>query len=298
MLTNSVKLVPFCCAALLACAESGQGGPFSPAAGLPGSEAIVGDDIRIVAWAERVESFTRGPIDISEPNGAMATFGTPESALGPANALQGGGTSTDPSRVVSLGDGGSITLIFDPAITDGPGPDFAVFENAFSDTFLELAFVEVSSNGIDFFRFPSVSLTPTRTQVDQADEDNDAVDPTNIDGLAGKYRVNFGTPFDLQRLIGVSSLLDVSEIRHVRVIDVVGSILPEYARRDSALSYTFGGLSFTANHIINDPWKTDFFSGGFDLDALGVLHQIPESTSASLLGACGVLLGWRRRVVR
>ncbi len=37
-----------------------------------------------------------------------------------------------------------------------------MFENGFADAFLELAFVEVSSNGIDFARFPAVSLTAYR----------------------------------------------------------------------------------------------------------------------------------------
>ena len=41
--------------------------------------------------------------------------------------------------VVSLGDGGSAILTFSSPIINGNGPDFAVFENAFDNTFLELA---------------------------------------------------------------------------------------------------------------------------------------------------------------
>ena len=42
---------------------------------------------------------------------------------------------------------------------NGNSWDFCVFENAFNDSFLELGFVEVSSNGNDFYRFPSTSFT-------------------------------------------------------------------------------------------------------------------------------------------
>ena len=54
-----------------------------------------------------------------------------------------------------LGDDGSLVLTFPAPIADGAGPDFAVFENAFSTEFLELAFVEVSSDGTNFTRFPA-----------------------------------------------------------------------------------------------------------------------------------------------
>ena len=62
---------------------------------------------------------------------------------------------------------GEITATFNEApIVNGPGPDFATFENGFSQgwtspfIFAELAYVEVSSNGTDFIRFPTHSLTP------------------------------------------------------------------------------------------------------------------------------------------
>ena len=45
---------------------------------------------------------------------------------------------------VSLGDGGYAVVTFDKPITNGPGYDFAVFENGLNDSFLELAFVVVS----------------------------------------------------------------------------------------------------------------------------------------------------------
>ena len=72
------------------------------------------------------------------------------------------------SKRVSLGDGGTVVLTFPQPIGDVPGPDFAVFENGFkafdNSFFLELAHVEVSSDGVNFYRFPSSSLTPSLSQ--------------------------------------------------------------------------------------------------------------------------------------
>lgn len=284
-------------------------GPFAPAAGQAGSTAVSFNDARIKGWASGA-ILQRGPLidadgeDVSTGN----WFGTAASALGPSNALSGGGTSEDGGSAVSLGDGGKITLTFDAPITNGPGFDFAVFENSFNDYFLELAFVEVSSDGTNFFRFPSVSLTPTDQQIDQATSNN-GISPTNIDGLAGKYRVGFGTPFDLQRLAGATMQLggttvslDIFRITHVRIIDVWGAIeapdgLDMQPSYDSAATYNFDGHSFTTNHIINDPWPTDFYSGGFDLDAIAVLNQVPEPGAGLLCvaGLIGVLALDRRR---
>lgn len=278
-------------------------GPFD--ASLPGRSelaAIPATDSRIRGWATGyVPAQTqRGPVDITEPAGVLASFGTPASALGPMDASVGGVTSINESTVMSLGDGGFITLTFDTPIVNGAGPDFAVFENAFNDTFLELGFVEVSSNGTNFFRFPTVSLTPLDAQIDMFDPLHDAIDPTNLDGFAGKYRVGLGTPFDLQRLVGVSALLDVNGVRYVRIRDVIGNISGTVAdgtaTQDSAAAYHYFGLSYSQNHLVNDPWLTDFPAGGFDLDAVAVLNTIPEPGAAWLfIGALACWAGQRQR---
>ncbi len=233
-----------------------KAGPYAPAAGQPGSTAIYKDDPAFVGWASDCE-VVRGLMDISDPSKGYASYGSADKAIGKAV-----GDSYD---VVSLGDGGYATLTFDAPIYNGPGWDFAVFENGFSDTYLELGFVEVSSNGTDFFRFPSVSLTQTDTQVGGFG----TLDPTNIHNLAGKYRQGYGTPFDLAELDGINGL-DINNITHVRIVDVVGCIQDAYCTYDSQ------------GHKINDPWPTAFSSGGFDLDAVGVIHQsaVPEPVSA------------------
>jgi hypothetical protein len=221
---------------------------FPPPAGQPGSTAIFKDSSIIVGWATECK-IVRGFINISDTtevyNGEnRSSYGSEGSALGKAD-----------DSPVSLGDGGYAIVSFDKPVTNGPGYDFAVFENGLSDSFLELAFVEVSSDGINFFRFPSVSLTPTVKQVSTFG----TTDATKIDNLAGKYRVQYGTPFDLDILAGTPGL-NINRITHIKIIDVVGCIKPAYATYDSQ------------GNIVNDPWPTPFNTGGFDLDAVGVMH--------------------------
>lgn len=225
-------------------------GPFCGAVGTEGCTAIPYNDSRIKAWATAC-TVIRGSSNLSNPDAPNVTFGTESEAVGPA--------STSTTDVVSLGDGGSATLTFAHPIKNGEGFDFAVFENSFSDSFLELAFVEVSSDGVNFVRFPATSLTQTQTQIGGYG----SVDPTFINNLAGKYRVGYGTPFDLEELRD-SANIDINNITHVRVIDVVGSIDPQYGTYDA-----FG-------HIINDPFPTTGNSAGFDLDGVCVINQSTE----------------------
>ncbi|MCW2120955.1 MULTISPECIES: T9SS type A sorting domain-containing protein [Flavobacterium] len=214
-------------------------------AGQAGSTAIAGTSSVFKAWATGA-TITRGPQDIKNPTGPVATVGTADSALGAPNG----------SGVVSLGDGGSAIVTFAKPIMNGDGFDFAVFENGFSDTFLELAFVEVSSDGVHFFRFPSHSETQTTTQIGGFG----SVNATYIHNLAGKYKSNYGTPFDLSDLED-NVLLNKDIITHIKIIDVIGTIDPLYASYDSK------------GNIINELYSTPFASGGFDLDAVGVINQ-------------------------
>lgn len=228
---------------------SALAGPFAVDDGLePGDLSI---------WAEAA-AVVRGPVDATVPDGARATYGEPGDIPGPPDAgddVQIG--------VVSLGDGGSATVRLAQSAGFGAGADLGVFENGFSSSFLELAHVEVSSNGVDFVRFPSVSLTPTDSQV--GGFDFGAIDPSDLNNLAGKYEAGIGTPFDLAELRGRHPRLDVSHVTHVRVIDVVGSIDPAYGSRDSL------------GNLINDPFKTSFPTGGFDLDAVGAVRAGPAT---------------------
>ena len=226
---------------------------FAPAQDKPGTTAMHADSSAFVAWATGC-TVERGPMRIDKPENGLASYGADSLALG-----MPGGTFD----VVSLGDGGKATLTFASPIYNGPGPDFAVFENGFAnaqnpDTWaLELGFVEVSSDGENFFRFPAVTYVQTETQLGNAG----SINPEQLHNFASKYGAFYGTPFDLDE-VEDNALLDKNKVTHVRIVDVIGNIDPEYANYDAE------------GHVINDPWPTGFASSGMDLDAVGVIHDM------------------------
>ena len=250
-------------------------------------------------WATAVVSYKPAP-------GVDPQWADPNKALGPATG--------DKLDIVSLGDlnqelisqgatPGQITLSFDEPIRQGNGYDFVVFENGFvsdidtnngsvaGQMFTELGYVEVSSNGIDFVRFPAVSLTPA------AVGRYGTVEISNAYNLAGKHPnaggICTGTPFDLQEIADgpdvVSGLVDINDIRYVRIVDIPGSgdfydgasvhvdpwSAPAWAR-------------YGHNHPIYDAWPT-LSSGGLDLEAVGVLHEQKYSADIDLNGVVDVL---------
>ena len=227
----------------------------------------------------------------------------------------GGGNPSDPSQalspvtgnvmdVVCLGDmdatelaayhnnpttapsaPGYITLTFDRPIFNGDGADFAVFENGFvsgystgagsvaGQMFAELAYVEVSTDGITFARFPAEYLNPTPT----GSTAYLTQDVSNIYNLAGKhanaYSASWGTPFNLDDLLDNEYVLDgtinLGEINFVRIVDIPGD----------------GSFTDSAGNPIYDAWVT-WGTGGFDLEAVGVINQIaavPEPSTWLLL---------------
>lgn len=253
-----MKISSFYLLGAFAVSQAALGGPYPPAANQAGSDAISADDDRFTIWATHA-TVERGSTEIGYPDSFFASYGLDGDATGPADA-----TPDEPYPVVSLGDGGVAVLEFAVPFADVPGPDFAVFENGFVSSFLELAHVEVSSDGENFFRFPSSSLTAASANIGEGG----AVDPTNIHNLAGKYLAGFGAPFDLAELRLVSPLLDVQRITHVRIIDVVGTNDPQFASLDAA------------GNIIIDPYPTPYPSAGFDLDAAGAFTATPTTFAA------------------
>ncbi len=222
--------------------------PFAPPAGQEGSTAIHMDDPAFVGWAVDYTEYETGKrLD--------PAFQTPEKALGKAD-----GTSFD---VVSMGEGGRITMIFEPSIQNGEGWDFAVFANPYDDYFLELAFVEVSTDGDVFVRFDAVSYTPDPVA------SFGRVDATLVNGFAGKYRQGYGVPFDLSDLSGKPEVtggsVDIDDIRYVRIVDITGD----------------GRETDIKDEKIYDPYPTTG-SAGFDLDAIGVSNGAPYPDGAIL----------------
>ncbi|MCP4352372.1 MAG: PEP-CTERM sorting domain-containing protein [Desulfobacterales bacterium] len=200
------------------------------------------DDPAFVAWA------TGWTEPVNYGTSVSDHWKTPEKAMGKAK-----GTSSD---VVCLGEGGSVTMTFKFPITNGDGWDFAIFENSPSDNYLELAYVEVSSDGRNFIRFSNNSLTPGPVW------GYVSVDPRDINGFAGKYRQGYGTPFDLSDLAYkkevISGAVDINNITHVKLIDVKG-----------------GTDTDTSGDIIYDAYTKSETRKGFDLDAIGVMHHNP-----------------------
>lgn len=219
---------------------------FDGIVGSEGCKALHCDDVRFVEWATGC-NVMRGYMNIAL-QGGFANYGEDDAAIGKV--------TESTTECVSLGDGGKAVLTFQTPIANGAGYDFAVFENSLNDTFLELAFVEVSSDGENYFRFPAVSNTQTATQIGGFG----TLDATKLHNLAGKHRAGWGTPFDLDDLPDNDNL-DKNNVRFVRIVDVVGAINPDFATYDSQ------------GNIVNDPYPTDFASSGFDLSGVGVINN-------------------------
>jgi len=141
----------------------------------------------------------------------------PELVFGPPRGAGESAGSTD--HVVSLGDGGSVTLAFgDRAILDGEGPDFIVFENPFlvggdpENPYTELGQVSVSQDGDTWVSFPCTAReypygACAGWHPVLAHADDNEVDPTDPE-VAG------GDAFDLADL-------ELPHVRYVRIDDVV-----------------------------------------------------------------------------
>ena len=207
---------------------------YAPAVGQQGCRAVYMASNAIVAWATGWTNYIVGA-------NCDAQWQTPQNAVGPA---QGASYS-----IVCLGEGGQITMTFDPPIHDGPGDDFAIFENSFDGGFLELAYVDVSSDGTNFTRFWNRSITPNPVGP------YGDIDPKNVHHLGCKYIQGYGEPYDLGELRGTPGL-DVNNIRYVRVLDISGN----------------GSCTDSVGHVIYDPYL-DTGSAGLDLGGMGVLSN-------------------------
>ncbi|MCC5845405.1 MAG: hypothetical protein JJU05_14240 [Verrucomicrobia bacterium] len=208
-------------------------------------------------WVASVEDYSPAP-------GVSPDWTDLNQVLGPVTGDNFAVVSLGDLNSTQIGDGvppGSITLAFDTPIRNLSGADFVVFENAIggkTSLFAELAYVEVSSNGTDFARFPSVSLTPA------AVGSYGYIDPRNVYGLAGKhinaYGESWGTPFDLKSLEDHPSVLNgdvnLDEIRYVRIVDIPGN----------------GHFKDSSGQPVYDAWVT-WGSGGFDLESVGIISR-------------------------
>lgn len=226
------------------------------------------------AWATGYQNYLPAP-DVG------VAHQIPESALGLASNTCVSLGDLDPDQIAAGAAPGEITLTFDRAIYNGPGADFAVFENSQYyggyGFFGELGYVEVSSNGTDFVRFECVSTNPGPVGA------FGVIDSTNIYNLVGKHQVFQGTPFNLDVLAGsdavVGGQVDINDIQYIKIVDIPGS----------------GDFLDSYDNPIYDAWLTRD-SAGVDLDAIGAINTVPEPGALALLAGLALALGGCRAV--
>jgi hypothetical protein len=200
-------------------------------------------------WLDRVIDFTAG---------AFAGFGRdqmPRIVFGPPEGLAPLEGSVD---VVSLGHGGSIVVSFeDNVVTDGPGDDLVIFENAFfvgsegGSVFVEFGIVQLSPDGRTWYEFP--------------------YDAQTGEGLAGRVPVYANSQNRLDPFVESSGgdRFDLADIglpyaRRIRIIDGgdeiddIGNVTPPGAK------------------------------GGFDLDAAGAIHSADTGRIEGTVAEVGV----------
>jgi hypothetical protein len=270
---------------------------------------IVTKNLIFRSWATKVHKYN--PTD---PNVIHPMWRTASNALGLPWKKE------DSIHTVSLGEvntdinpetlPGEIIIDFsepNDIISNKSGYDFVVFENAFviDDTnpsigaiagqmFAELAYVEVATTPDAFAGFPSVSLTPNRNGT------HGSLEVSNVYNLAGKHSNNginncTGTPFDLSDLsdhpMVMSGEVDLNNIKYIRIVDIPGggyyfdeANTAGYADPNTAPAYSI----YEGDHPIYDAWVTTV-SGGFDLEAVGVLNEQEFSADINLDGLVDML---------
>ncbi len=284
-----------------------KAGPYTQ----PGINGYVGQDRRHAAPEDSdansnpiFKYWASGDVHYYPAPGVGGEWQTKEKTLGQVTG--------DIADVASLGDlsqsqinqgvnPGEITLTFgiisDEPIRDVNGLDFVVFENglftaydvhlglASGNVFAELGYVEVSTDGDPnhFVRFSSVSLTPGLINA------WGTIDMTDVYNLAGKhpnaYGTCTGTAFDLSQLsehpMVLDGTVDLNNIKYVRIVDIPGN--GDFFDDANDLTDPNTWADYQRPLRIYDPWETSG-SGGFDLEAIGVLNEQNKPGDVNLDG--------------
>lgn len=227
-------------------------------------------------FADRVTEFS--PLDRSCFNcGSYSTV-----VLGPPN---GAGEFTGSSDVVALGArvnddagksgpyGGTLVLEFsDNIIVDGPGIDFVIFENAFrmlgtDDYFIEPATIEVSADGVHFYRF-AVDFVPHYRADGSLNLWNPFSYPQGFAGVRPVYSQG-GKPSPLNPALAGGDTFDLADLpgaplRWARFVRIVST-------GDSAMTDRDGDV---VRHSNSAPtWgASGKGNSGFDLDAAAAVN--------------------------
>jgi hypothetical protein len=210
---------------------------------------------------------------------AWATVVIESQNQSPASNILG---PVDSNWAIGYPGGGMITVGFGAPIYNGPGSDFAVWENAFlvdgnqGTIFAELGFIDVSTDGNNWVTFPSIYLDDPNEYTN--------IDPTNVYNLAGNYISHYvpvenreGTPFDLDDILNtsevISGLVDPDEINYIRIRDIIGA--GAGGQNYDQATY-FSCAQCDINHRISDgdPLVDLGGGGGADWDAVGVINTL------------------------
>jgi len=185
-------------------------------------------------------AFTDYAITVTSVNPGSGASGDPILGLGAPIGLGLLNGSTD---VYTLGVGGSVTYEMDSSVVNAAGADLIVCENPFFvigtvTSFAEAMFVEVSTNGTDFARFPSSYVGDVGPFPPFS-----GVPPSWYSGFAGIMPVfgNLfvgidpldavaagGDAFDLAELVDHPLVrdekVDLDEINYVRLLDIQSGV--------------------------------------------------------------------------
>ena len=227
-------------------------------------------------FADEVMSFT--PLN---PGNCFGLANMPNVVLGPP---RGAGEYAGSLDVVSFHAkvnndsgaaapyGGSVVLKFNNNIVvNGPGVDFTIFENAlhaFSTTnyFIEPAVVDVSYDGVNFYRFP-FDFVPHYTPQNQLDLQNPFAYPTGFAGVKPVLSNNLvpdptdpavsgGDSFDLNNISP-----NLTWIQYVRITSTGDNWLQDM--NGDFVRHTHGSPTWGASGTGNS---------GFDLDAVAAVN--------------------------
>lgn len=263
-----------------------------------------------VAWTA---SFTDYAIAVVSVNPGPTATGDPVLALG---APVGLGLWQGATEVYTLGVGGTIVLELDSPLVNAAGTDLIVCENPFLvlgtvTSFAEAMFVEVSSNGVDFARFPTQYVGDTGPFSPTI-----GLPPAWYSGFAGVMPVSAnlaagidpldvvaagGDAFDLAELedhpLVTGKLLNLDQISFVRLIDIEsgmeqdsnGTIVWDAGLDGLAASDVDAliGVNNLANQIGGRPRVEMTLSGGFltiEIEDSNGLNDIKAGLKASVNG--------------
>lgn len=243
-------------------------------------------------WADRVIDFNAGVGGSPGYDNPLTTLGSPERYTGegvfpgsvtPFNSPFGA------DEIVSIGEGGSLTVAFDQAVTNDAGNPFGVdllvFGNSFfgaggdfgdpvvTGLFGEGGTVEVSANGIDWTLVPGAAADGGFPTLGFADETN------AFGGDAGSVLTDFTKPVDPN--------FDASGLTLSQIID-------GYNGSGGGLGIDIGALGLSEISYVR---VSNAFGSGVtpEIDGFADVSAVPTPGALAILSVGGLIMNRRRR---